>query len=610
MLKVDYRQTDGRAHLSWEPLDESEAWLPLVKRVVFDQSPDGVLEGATRLSLPWFDFAGAREQFLQVFMVHGLRPGHGLEVTPDAAKLLQQSRRVADTYRAAAVAPPIERRALLYALEEVGFERQLSPQQTRNVGRMAALPAAATFSVPGAGKTTEALAWFFHRARDTDRLLVIAPKNAFAAWDEQLAECAPHIEHGFVRLRGGRDRIASSLVSAPRFKLITYQQLTRVQDLLARHLAEHPCYVFLDESHRIKAGVTSASGRAVLSLSHLPAGKLIMSGTPMPQSTADLVPQFRFLYPEIPAEPDTVVDLMRPVYVRTNKAELGLPPVTRSLISLPMAPVQQELYQLMRFEVAREAASALSTQSRQAFRSLGRSVARLLQFVSNPSLLSSEIGFAHRNLLAAVLAEGEGPKLNYVLKRARQLARGGQKVLIWSSFVRNVEYMSQRLADVGAVYIHGGVDAGSEDDDETREGKIKLFHDDTNVRVMVANPAAASEGVSLHRVCHHAIYLDRTFNAAHYLQSEDRIHRFGLPPGQATNIEIVECAGTVDETVRMRLGYKIGQMAAALEDSSLKPDPIPIDPTDFEAEDEEEYATGLAPDDVRALVANLLGKPA
>lgn len=59
--------------------------------------------------------------------------------------------------------------------------------------------------------------------------------------------------------------------------------------------------------------------------------------------------------------------------------------------------------------------------------------------------------------------------------------------------------------------------------------------------VMVANPAAASEGVSLHRVCHHAIYLDRTFNAAHYLQSEDRIHRFGLPKDQETIVEIVEC---------------------------------------------------------------------
>ena len=100
-----------------------------------------------------------------------------------------------------------------------------------------------------------------------------------------------------------------------------------------------------------------------------------------------------------------------------------------------------------------------------------------------------------------------------------------------------------------------------------------------------------------------ALYLDRTFDAAHYLQSEDRIHRFGLPKDQKTTIEIVECIGSIDEIVRERLGYKIGQMAEALNDSSLRPDPIPLDPTDIE--DFEEYSTGLSSDDIQALFKTL-----
>jgi SNF2 family DNA or RNA helicase len=147
------------------------------------------------------------------------------------------------------------------------------------------------------------------------------------------------------------------------------------------------------------------------------------------------------------------------------------------------------------------------------------------------------------------------------------------------------------------------VDAGDEDDDETREGKIKLFHDDRNTMVMVANPAAASEGISLHRVCHHAMYLDRTFNAAHYLQSEDRIHRFGLAADQVTIIEIVECEETVDETVLERLDYKIKQMAAALEDSALGVDPIALDPNDIE--DYDYYSVGLKDEDIQALLRDL-----
>jgi SNF2 family DNA or RNA helicase len=603
MLRIDYREADRRALLRWDDNDEKAEWLDIIRRLVADHTDEASQEGPYQVSLPWWGFVSLRPQLSEVFNGYKLAIGYGVIVGEVASRLLKQSRRSADSYRDAIREASIDEAAVQARLSTVEFRRILSAEQMRNVRKIAAFPAAATFSVPGAGKTTEALAYYFYRANQTDRLLVIAPKNAFAAWDEQITDCVPHLQAQFVRLRGGKDKIEKSLEADPRFMLITYQQLARIPDLLAAHCARHKVFVFLDESHRIKSGVGKQTARATLSLSHLPVGKLIMSGTPMPQALDDLIPQFLFLYPEIPASKDSVVDLMRPIYVRTTKGELGLRNPDRVMVSLPMAPMQNELYKLMKFEVAREAASALSIRNKQAFRSLGRSVARLLQFVSNPALLSAHLGFAHADLLSAVLSEGDGPKLKYILKRARQLARSGEKVLIWSSFVRNVEYIAERLSDLGAVYIHGGVDAGDEDDDETREGKIRLFHDDKNVRVMVANPAAASEGVSLHRICHHAIYLDRTFNAAHYLQSEDRIHRFGLAPDQKTTIEIVECSGSVDETVRERLGYKIGQMAEALEDASLRPDPIALDPNDIE--DFDEYSTGLGLDDIHALLNNL-----
>lgn len=600
MLRIDYRESDWRAVLRWDEEDEPAPWVAIIRRLIHDSSDEAAQEGAWQMSLPWWSFASARDKFLAVFKGYSLRLEAGLDIGLEAADLLRKSKRSAEGYAAARDAASIAADDLKSRLSGIGFARELSKEQLRNVGRLAAIPAGATFSVPGAGKTTEALASFYCKAQEGDRLLVVAPKNAFAAWDEQIADCMPHLGVQFVRLRGGRDAIARMLDDDPQLMLISYQQLARVPDLIAAHCAKARIHVLLDESHRIKSGIAKQTARAVLTLSHLPVGKLIMSGTPMPQAPDDLVPQFAFLYPEIPAIPETVVDLIRPVYVRTTKMELGLPPVTRTMVSLPMAPLQAELYKLMKFEVAREAASALGIRSKQAFRSLGRSVARLLMFISNPSLLSAEIQFAHPDLLSAVLAEGEGPKMKYVLKRARALAREGKKVLIWSSFRNNVEYLAERLGDLGAVYIHGGVDAGDEDNDETREGKIKAFHDDNNVMVMVANPAAAGEGVSLHRVCHHAIYLDRTFNAAHYLQSEDRIHRFGLLPDQDTFIEIVECEDSVDETVRERLGFKIGRMAEALEDPSLRPDPIPLDPSDIE--DYDEYSTGLAPDDIQALL--------
>src|SRR5262249_13558443 len=153
------------------------------------------------------------------------------------------------------------------------------------------------------------------------------------------------------------------------FMLITYQQLPRVRDMIAQHIAERRTFVFLDESHRIKSGRQGVTADTVLSLSHLPVGKLVMSGTPMPQSQDDLVPQFSFLYPEMRVDPLSVADLIKPIYVRTTKRELGLPDVDRKLIQLDLSPIQAKLYELMRSEVARQAERALNQRNRMTFRS-------------------------------------------------------------------------------------------------------------------------------------------------------------------------------------------------------------------------------------------------
>ncbi|WP_372178008.1 SNF2-related protein [Xanthomonas axonopodis pv. phyllanthi] len=603
MLRLSYRPRDQRAVLSWDEGDAGQPWLSLLRDMVGRASDDTQAEGGASITLPWWSFVGVRAQFGDLLQAFGLQVGEHLQIDEQATDLLRQSARNAQSYVAAAAGDQIEEAALLARLQAAGFARALKSHQIRNIRRLAALPAAATFSVPGAGKTTEALATFAYRRESGDRLLVIAPKNAFAAWDEQLKECFPGESRDFVRLRGAN--IARALQEDPPYMLVSYQQVPRSRELITQHLARHRVHVFLDESHRIKAGAARLTANAVLSVSQLPVGKLVMSGTPMPQAVDDLLPQFSFLYPEVQATSDNVIDQMRPIYVRTNKAELGLRPPMVVTKTMAMSPLQTELYGYMKSEVARQAALYLTDRTRGAFRNLGRSVTRLLMFVSHPALLSREIEIAKPGLLAAVMAEGKGPKLTYVLHRSRELAREGKKVLIWSSFRHNVEFIAESLQDLGAVFIHGSVDAGDDDDDGTREGRIKLFHDDPNVRVMVANPAAASEGVSLHTVCHHALYLDRTFNAAHFLQSMDRIHRLGLPPDQDTTIEIVECAKSVDETVDMRLGAKINAMAAALNDTSLRIDPIPMDSQPMDSD--ELSGGGLDADDVQALLRDLRG---
>ena len=226
---------------------------------------------------------------------------------------------------------------------------------------------------------------------------------------------------------------------------------------------------------------------------------------------------------------------------------------------------------------------------------------RLLSFVANPASLAPELSQIDGRLLT-YLSSHDGQKIAYVCNRARELVAQGKKVLIWSSFVKNVELIATRLADLGADFIHGGVQAGDEEDDGTREQKIARFHADPHAMVLVANPAAASEGISLHKVCQHAIYLDRSFNAAHFLQSQDRIHRIGMPPGTFPIVEIVQCPGTIDEVADLRLTAKIEAMANVLNDHSIVPCKDLVEESD---EIVEEESAGLSEEDCDSILIHL-----
>lgn len=469
-------------------------------------------------------------------------------------------------------------------LLKAGFSRPLKWFQLRNVSKLARLPVGATFSVPGAGKTTEALAFYTLRATSETRLLVVAPKNALSAWEEQLEECIPSRKGEFVRLTGGRTSIAAALRDGqPKLMLITYQQFVNVDDILISYLSTFDAALFVDESHRIKGGYDRVIAKAILGLSPVARTKMVLSGTPLPNDITDLIPQMGVIAPELKFTAENLQERIQPLYVRTTKTDLDLPDLKATLIPIAMGEAQTQLYQLMRSELAREANSLLSRREKGALRRIGRSSMRLLQFVSNPALLAKK-DFEYDALLGSVLEEGDSPKLQYACERARQLASGGKKVIIWSSFVENVELIAERLSDLGGDFIHGGVEASSDYEEDSREAKIRRFlTSDTEAMVLVANPAACSEGISLHTKCHHAIYVDRNYNAAQFLQSVDRIHRIGT--SEPKFVEILTCPDTIDDSIEARLTFKTNRMREVLNDPELHINPVPFDPDNAELDE-------------------------
>lgn len=579
MLEITYLPTIHQIQLKLT--DDYEIWSSVLSSIQ-DQSQEISFVGINTIRLPVWAFLACRADLGMALQRNNLEFSLDSEVNRILNKALEKS----DIYSRIENLKLIKETDLVEKLQTRGFIRQLTSYQLRNIIKLCSLGSGATFSVPGAGKTTEALAFYLFMQKPDDKLLVVCPKNAFPAWEEQVAICVGE-KFKIVRLVGGIREISRILHVDADIFLITYQQLPNVKEILAGYMLQHPTFMFLDESHRIKRGYEGQWCNAVLSLSHLPVAKLIMSGTPLPNSSDDLIPQFSFVYPEIDVDSKNVKEKIKPIFVRTTKSELNLPALKQVLIPIYLQSKHQDLYELLRSEEARQL-SKLRTKDKNSIRRIGKSVIRLLQLVSNPALLAKDdIGWP--DSLFDVLLEGDSPKIEYTCLRARQLANQGKKTIIWSNFVENVELLASRLKDLGADYIHGGVEAGSDEEEDTREQKIKRFHEDPNAFVLVANPAACAEGISLHTVCHHAIYLDRNYNAAQFLQSQDRIHRLGLSPDIETIIEILFSPHTVDESVNRRLNKKIKKMAEVLDDKSLGPINLDLESEELDFEDIKDF---------------------
>lgn len=593
MITIDYIQTKQLCRLQTDTVNNDWKRIRFFYNQITHQSE--VFENS--IELPWHSFIANLNILADVVSVFEVE----LQFSPRAQAMLNKTAQIRRDISSLDNLAQLGENEIQDKLNSIGFNRTLTREQKRNLSKLSRLPFGATFSVPGAGKTTEAISFYLLHRQEGQKLLVICPKNAFPAWEEQFQICLPNNNVVVKRLRHGKTRIERDLnqTDADVF-LISYQQFNRCSEVVAGYLHGNPTFVFVDESHRMKGGDKTDTGRQIQRISHLPIGKLIMSGTPMPQGVSDLIPQYSFLFPTDGAiTTDNVTEKIKKVYVRTTKNELLDPrdfPLRIIKTPIPLNEPQRHLYNLIRFEEIRQL-SGLGNDSKKLYRRLGKSYIKLLQVVSNPSLLLRGI-YSFPEALREAIEYGDSNKLKFAALRARQLAKDGKKILLWSGFVENVETVTQMLSDLGARCIHGGVEAGSEEEEDTRENIVSTFHNDPNMLVLVANPAACSEGISLHTVCHYALYIDRNYNAAQFLQSMDRIHRLGLQPGTETTIEILHSPDSIDDLIDNRLADKVRKMSEVMEDPSLNIEPVTID-LDEDGFDEE---------DARQLLNHLKGQ--
>lgn len=612
-FRIDFSSARGCATIERLHPDTSASerisWTE-ISHLAFECDSEATV-GATSISLSWSAFLRIAQHIRQLTQRAQLRLSYG-EVARDLIIRWRDDNIAAldEETNALLISEP----DLDQALRLAGWDfskRNPTNEQRRDILKAVSIRNSAIFSVPGAGKTTVALAihQLFSQHQECN-LLVIAPNNAFPAWDEVLKGCLRDQEQFFCRLSGGEAAIRLLLQSRPRYAIISYAQLVRVGDLIGQHLLAHPTHLILDESHRIKAGRQGQIASEIAKIAPFARRRDILSGTPMPQARNDLEAQFEFLYPatdigaRIRSAPN-VRSVIGPLFVRTRYSELGVPRPVPAPVAIDMSDSQRLLYAYLRDQFIRQFVrnSTAPTSQRS-------SVMRLMMAAVDPQTASERLLVLDdtppelRDICLAVLEDGLSPRLQEAIRQVDQLVGSGKKVVLWAPFNLTLERLQAELTKYGPRIIYGQTPAGDIEQDGTREQIVDEFHTSDTCNVLIANPAAGGEGISLHKVCQDAVYVGRTYNATHYMQSRDRICRLGMPPGTIPRISIIECRaparlGSIDLSIRRRLDLKIDQMAQALDDPDLRQVALESDEADPDLDD------GLTFDDILDLAREL-----
>jgi SNF2 family DNA or RNA helicase len=526
------------------------------------------------------------------------------------------------------------------------MKRQLKPFQLLAAYHLAYAQNGGNFSVPGAGKTSVVLAAHHYLTKSEDRskklegLVVICPIAAFIAWKGEFINCfdrAPRILEVFGGSDLSKKEIQSSLLSGGgRYDMILvgYQSAATYEKDLEIYLRDNPSMLVLDEAHRIKKVGGGVWSDTVLRLAKFARSRVVLTGTPAPNGYVDLKNLFEFMWPsknvigysvaqlrDITKNPvpERVVDLMRriePFFLRVSKADLKLPKADfHEPILVPMDSFQRAIYD----SIADKYIPKLIADSGTGLDLSKARMIRLRQVASNPSLilrsLASEVAQDDEGMAAFTISEeaeryakmGDDilesakqyqttivpAKHKKTLEMVKEMVSKGEKILIWCEFVGNVTSLGEYLENngIGVGYLYGAI---SKDD---REKIIGEFHKpDSKYDVIIANPQAVGESISLHQACHNAIYYEMSFNAASYMQSKDRIHRLGLPEGTVTNYYYLVSANSIDETIHERVLAKERRMLELVEGREI---PLFVNNADFESE---------SADDIKAVIRDYYRK--
>lgn len=489
--------------------------------------------------------------------------------------------------------------------------RHLKEHQLKAAYHLYMVKNGANFSVPGSGKTTTVLASYekLKAEKEVNLLFVVGPPACFGPWKTEF-QLTFGYRPNYKILAGGdlvqRKSEYYSFDNLSDLYLTTYQTLINDQNEVISFFKQQGINVYLvvDEAHYIKQ-IGGNWANAVLNISKYAKYRCILTGTPFPKSYTDSFNLFDLLWPyNDPIDSETkarifnqekdgdifsVKEILKrnisPLFYRVRKSDLSLlPAVFHAPYFISMKYNEKIIYDAIVNNIKNYDEQDylknidLVTKLRR-----GR-IIRLRQCVSYPKLLSSAIENYSEdiigddrnlsNLIYNYDALETPAKLDYLLTIVNRLKDQNQKVVIWAHFIGTLELIIKHLAQNGhyckLIYGRTPIEQTSTEEEETRE-KIReeFVNPESGLDILVANPAACGESISLHKTCYHAIYYDLSYNCAQYLQSLDRIHRVGGSENHQANYYFLQYENSIDQDIKINLDNKASKMYDVIDEDYI-----------------------------------------
>lgn len=478
--------------------------------------------------------------------------------------------------------------------------RQLREQQLWDSFYMCKMKKCSNFSVPGSGKTSSVLGVFAYLQDlgNVDRVVTICPKNAFESWKNEFNICfKDKQELKCFDVQGIESSQQKHYLLNYEYKqynlfLFNYESLNAYKQEI-KNLVKKGTLLVFDEVHKVK-GINGERATNSIEIANDSNYVITMTGTPIPNSYLDIYNNLHILYSNEydsffgfkeqflknpnDLERNQINDRIRPFYCRTSKEQLCVTPANQDIFYLEEATSNEN----------RAAEILYSKYQRNKF----ALIIRLLQLESCPELLLEKLDFsefkdildisiipdeldysdAASELKDIVQNIGTTVKTKKCIQLVQNLYQSNKPVIIWTLFRRTISNLKDLLDKIGIP----SEEITGETFMEDRKTILNKFLNN-EIKVLITNPQTLAESVSLHSICHDAIYYEYNYNLVHLLQSKDRIHRLGLPKNQYTQyfylqtlFKIDDIDYSLDEIIYNRLKLKEHIMLKAVDDGKLE----------------------------------------